>query len=308
MRRHTPRAGLVALAILLAACAGLPPPPNASPSSAPSSAIGRSSPLPSVAPPSSGSGLPAPSLPADPPIDDLFDVGRYRLAVNCSGSGAPTVVYVHGLGGARSFFDGVRRRLDDRVRVCAYDRVNSGDSDRDRNPHTATDSVRDLDALLAAADVDRPLVLVGASFGGLIALMHAATFPADVEGLVLLDATLPGYDDLLDLIPSAERGGIRAAIEGNVERVDAFASLEEADALIERVPDVAVTYLAATDPLWPSSLPVDKMTDRATEIQESFVGRFSRGRLVTVDAPHVMEPIIPDVIAEEIERVLDAVD
>jgi hypothetical protein len=58
-------------------------------------------------------------------------------------------------------------------------------------------------------------------------------------------------------------------------------------------------------PLWPTSLPVEEMTRLATRIQEELVDRFTYGRLVTVDAPHVMEPVVPDTIAEEIERILD---
>lgn len=49
---------------------------------------------------------------------------------------------------------------------------------------------RDLHALLEAAQVPGPYVLLGASFGGLIADMYAATYPDQVVGMVLLDASL----------------------------------------------------------------------------------------------------------------------
>lgn len=42
-----------------------------------------------------------------------------------------------------------------------------------------------------AADVDRPLVLVGHSYGGLYARQYAAMYPADVAGMVLVDSAHP---------------------------------------------------------------------------------------------------------------------
>ena len=56
-------------------------------------------------------------------------------------------------------------------------------------PRNAGDLVADLRALLAAGGVLPPYVLVGHSFGGLVARLFASTVPdEDVVGLVLVDA------------------------------------------------------------------------------------------------------------------------
>ncbi len=53
------------------------------------------------------------------------------------------------------------------TRVCAYDRAGYAASDPAPNePRTADNVIGDLRALLAAAEVAGPYVLVGSSFGG----------------------------------------------------------------------------------------------------------------------------------------------
>ena len=54
--------------------------------------------------------------------------------------------------------------------------------------------VDDLHALLAAANVDGPYVLVGHSYGGMVVRVYAAAYPHDVAGLVLLDSAHPDQD------------------------------------------------------------------------------------------------------------------
>jgi pimeloyl-ACP methyl ester carboxylesterase len=67
------------------------------------------------------------------------------------------VVYLHGLGGDGSDVnESIGPRLTSQARVCTYDRVNVGRSDRVSGRHSGADSVRDLRALLAAADVPAP--------------------------------------------------------------------------------------------------------------------------------------------------------
>jgi pimeloyl-ACP methyl ester carboxylesterase len=81
------------------------------------------------------------------------------------------------------------------TRACAYDRpgttLGAGDfsrSDPVHQPRTAKDAVADLHALLRAAKIPGPYVLVGHSTGGLIVRLYAGTYPEEVCGMVLVDA------------------------------------------------------------------------------------------------------------------------
>jgi pimeloyl-ACP methyl ester carboxylesterase len=60
-------------------------------------------------------------------------------------------------------------------------------SDTVTQPTSTRDASTDLHALLHAADVPGPYVLVGHSYGGLITRLYASTYPEEVRGLVLVD-------------------------------------------------------------------------------------------------------------------------
>ena len=65
-------------------------------------------------------------------------------------------------------------------------------------------------------------------------------------------------------------------------------------------------YLAADPPDLPPTWSVERLTVAIRRIQRQYVGRFSPGRLVPVATPHYMEPLIPERIAREVERVIAA--
>ena len=93
------------------------------------------------------------------------------------------------------------------TRVCAYDRpgtatvlddgLHPSRSDPVAMPRNAALSVADLHALLQAADVPGPYVLVGHSYGGMLVRLYAAEYPDEVVGMVLVDAFSEGMKDQL---------------------------------------------------------------------------------------------------------------
>lgn len=59
-------------------------------------------------------------------------------------------------------------------------------------PRKVKDAVAELHALLKAAAIPSPYVLVGHSTGGLVSRLYASTYPKEVVGLVLVDAIPEG--------------------------------------------------------------------------------------------------------------------
>ena len=241
-------------------------------------------------------------------LDGSFDAGGHKLHLRCQGNGAPgspTVVYLHGLGGDGSDIKSINTPLASQVRVCTYDRLNVGRSDSDPGRHTGADSVRDLHALLDAAGVAGPYLLVGFSFGGLLAIMYAGTYPDQVMGLVSLDGSLPTDDQVDQLIPKDERARVMAEQDANQERVEFYRTLDQAKALVARVPDVPVTYLAARPVELPPNWPVKRMQAFIAAKQVQFTKAVPNGRLVEVQSSHDIDLEQPELVIKEINRILE---
>ncbi|MGD0303302.1 MAG: alpha/beta hydrolase [Candidatus Acidiferrales bacterium] len=126
-----------------------------------------------------------------PPPGRLIDVGGFRLHVLEAGTaraGVPTVILEAGLMSTVMSWGALQRRLAEKYRVVSYDRAGLGWSDLGPMPRTADRITDELHRLLERAGIAPPYVLVGHSFGGLMAPNFAAHCPDDVVGLVLVDA------------------------------------------------------------------------------------------------------------------------
>ena len=79
--------------------------------------------------------------------------------------------------------------LGRKTRTCAYDRAGIGASDAIPGVHDAGEEIRDLERLLDRGRIEPPYVLVGHSYGGLLARLFAHAHPDQTGGVVLIDAT-----------------------------------------------------------------------------------------------------------------------
>lgn len=140
-------------------------------------------------------------------------------------AGAGTIVCVHGLGGSALNFGAVGPLLADGHRVLVMDLPGHGRSAA--GVPVAADAVRTLvrqiDGFLEQV-AREPVVLVGHSLGGVLAVLHAAASPASVRRLVLLDPPVPHRTRLpVDLRLAAKLAllrapGVRRAVERRVQR------------------------------------------------------------------------------------------
>ena len=132
-----------------------------------------------------------PRTAAGPMPGRLVDVGGYRLHLQCTGTGAPTVVLLNGLGETSPQWARVLPAVGGMTRVCAYDRAGQGWSEDSSKANDATTAATDLHELLTAAGESGPFVLAGHSSGGVHALAYTHLYPSQVAGLVLLDSASP---------------------------------------------------------------------------------------------------------------------
>jgi len=276
----------------------------------------------------------------------LVDIGGHRLYFACKGSGTPTVILEAGAGNNGDIwsevdpkaatktlvFDGVAQF----TRVCAYDRPGTiagsetilrSRSDPAPMPRNAGDVVADLSALLAAAGVRPPYVLVGHSFGGLVVRLFASTLPPDdVVGLVLVDAAQEDFWTKLEALVTPEqwKGMIATppppelADYRDFERLDVDASAEE------------MRKAAAARPLRPMplivlsrGLPMELPPDASAKLPANFsaeqerIWRTSQDKLVALvpgaehvvatKSGHYIQTIQPDLVIDAVRQVVEAV-
>jgi pimeloyl-ACP methyl ester carboxylesterase len=138
----------------------------------------------------------------------LVAIGNQRkLYLECRGTGSPTVVFIAGRTDRGAIWQTPQRPGEHAplvlpsvatfTRACVYDRpgtvtidgshVEPTSSTPVSQPTTASSGVADLHALLVAAKVPGPYLVVAHSYGGLIGRLFASSYPKDVTGLVLVD-------------------------------------------------------------------------------------------------------------------------
>src|SRR5262249_39815549 len=133
-------------------------------------------------------GLPAHKVPH---FVKKVDVGGYKLAIECYGTGSPTIVLDSGFSTPRSAWYWVRPRLQRTTRVCSYDRAGLGESgSRPSTIRPTTGEIMgELHTLLQRAGLTPPYVLGGWSIGGFDVRYYQHLYPAQIAGLVLVDGT-----------------------------------------------------------------------------------------------------------------------
>jgi pimeloyl-ACP methyl ester carboxylesterase len=125
-----------------------------------------------------------------PPPGHLVDIGGRRLHLVAAGEGSPAVVVIPALADNVLQWLGIIEGVAAETRACVYDRAGIGFSDPPpRGRRTPDIMAEDLHALLSAAGVPPPYVLVGHSIGGIVARRFYAHHPKMVAGIVLVDSS-----------------------------------------------------------------------------------------------------------------------
>ncbi|HLJ50134.1 MAG TPA: alpha/beta hydrolase [Bryobacteraceae bacterium] len=144
-----------------------------------------------------------------PQVGRSVDLGGRTLNIYCSGSGGPAIILESGAtwaffrdpkemyrnGTPRPGYSWVRvqSELSKSTTACWYDRAGSGWSDLGPYPRDSASQARDLHALLGAAAIAPPYVLVAESSAALDARVFTGFYPAEVAGLVLVDGVDSGF-------------------------------------------------------------------------------------------------------------------
>lgn len=122
----------------------------------------------------------------------------YSLQAEQQGQGAVAVVFESGFGQGAGVWKDTIAQLGADCTCIAYARAGLGSSGTDGAPKTIEQHLQDLGAVMDTLAPGRKVVLVGHSYGGLLATQFARQYPQRLLGVVLVDpATMGQRHDFL---------------------------------------------------------------------------------------------------------------
>jgi pimeloyl-ACP methyl ester carboxylesterase len=127
-----------------------------------------------------------------PPPGRMIDIGGAHLHLLATGASGPPVIFESGISATCLNWVQIQTEVERFAQAYTYDRASLGWSDAVDTPRTTSRIVNELRALLQAAGISPPYILVGHSFGGMLVGAYAARYPDDVGGLVLVDPLSAG--------------------------------------------------------------------------------------------------------------------
>jgi pimeloyl-ACP methyl ester carboxylesterase len=165
--------------------------------------------------------------------------------------------------------------------------------------------------LLATARVPGPYVLVGHSIGGLFTLLYSRTYPEQVAGMVLVDATPPAFASLL---PPQSLSLLKASLKApssipgyqyeGYDLDDILGSIEAAPAL-RPAPS---TLLFAGKPQPVSDPAAQALLEDVARVLDRARAQFAASipgatTLLVPDATHYIHVDRPDAVIEAVQAV-----
>ncbi len=271
------------------------------------------------------------------------EVDGHKMHINCTGDGSPAVILDSGLGDTYLSWRKVQPEIAKFTRVCSYDRAGLGYSETSFGERTSKVIAEQLHDLLQASSLAPPYILAGHSMGGYDVRMYASLYPADVAGMVLVDASHPDQENRMPpeiknmqgswereaqflefsmpfgiprLIGLCENDPALRAAECNWHT--AHEGLAEMKAFRESAAQTAATgslgnmplVVLSHDPEKPSSeLPPDlaqPMNNAWEKMQEELARLSSRGtQVIAKNSSHYIQLDRPDVVVDSVRSVVE---
>jgi len=273
----------------------------------------------------------------------LVDAVGHRMHIYCTGDGGPTVVLDSGLGDSYLSWHKVQPEIAKFTRVCSYDRAGLGYSDTSSQPRTSRVIAEELHALLQAAGVTPPYVIVGHSMGGYNVRLYTSMYPKDIAGMVLVDASHPEQENRFPpelknmegswhreaefiaytmpfgiprLLGLCDEGAIDRAADCNghtaterMAEIQAFPESAVQAALTGPFGDLPLVVLSHDPDKFSNDLPPDlaKSVNQLWEtMQEDLAHLSTRGaQTVAKNSGHYIQIDRPDVVIDAVRRIVE---
>ena len=250
----------------------------------------------------------------------LIDVGGYRLDVVRAGAGGPPIVLVAGLGDDLDEWKPVLPALAELSTTVAYSRGGLGRSEGAGRDRSAPAEVTELHALIAKLGLKRPLILVGASYGGILVRLYASEYPEEVAGLVFVDATSEDQVKRYGKLDSAYPEAFRKSFEESLKTKKGAEAAETRESLriqmagsvegMKQLPDIPMAILTSMQPKANASY-VNQTSRGYSEWRAMHEEWFNRStnaiHIETSRSGHHIQDDEPQLVVDAIRFVLDRV-
>jgi pimeloyl-ACP methyl ester carboxylesterase len=231
-----------------------------------------------------------------------MDIGDGRsLYLVCRGGGSPTVLFEAGDTAGAQSWDPVASGIGRVTRACAYDRAGVGRSSAATGCRRLPELIGDLEALLEAADVTGPFVLVAASGGGHIASSFARLHREEIAGMVFLDVPAPVSTP--DWPPPELIAELTCDHPDNVERRDHLQVEKDAWDHRAEIGDIPITIMSVDY----GDHPPDPGAIGQVEKQQGWLVMSPRAeQLVVTHTGHAIVSEDPAFVLREVVKVVEA--
>jgi pimeloyl-ACP methyl ester carboxylesterase len=245
-------------------------------------------------------------------LDQMIDVGGYRLHINCAGNpinGSPTVVMDAGGYDSSEAWSKVQPEIAKFARVCVYDRAGLGKSERRPNPsYPSQEVVKDLHTLLVKANTPSPFVLVGHSFGGMNVRLYASQHSQEVVGMVLVDSV---HEDEMDrwvaMLPLEIKQRMTDADKAQLASLAISEGQVRAAHWHSDIPLVVLTHGVVNPGDYGVPSMVDKGEALRLEMQEALARLSSRSKHVIAEkSGHYIQRDQPQLVIDSVRQVVEA--
>lgn len=243
-----------------------------------------------------------PASTPETPIDAVtgqFDAAGQRMWLDCRGQGGPTMVLIAGAWGWSKDWAPLLDDLREGGRVCVYDRPGLGSSPGREGSSTSSagPDATELAALLTSAGEPGPFLVVGHSYGGLVAQSYDDQHPELTAGMALLDPVPPYfYDHSSEAYRTLEEGDPRVTI-------DLVASSEEAGGLAP-LAGLPLVVISAGAP--PADESAESFEAWQQLHQETAAASANSLHLVAEGATHQLQVTAPDLSLAALTELRDA--
>lgn len=268
------------------------------------------------------------------PPGQYVEVDGHKMHIYTEGEGDHTIVLMSGWGDTSPYvnFLPLCKDLSTDAKVVIIERFGYGLSDVVKEERTFDKIVEDDRECLNKAGIEGPFVLCPHSIAGVEATLWVQKYPAEVEGIVGMDISIPGLDDQYKAESDAAKKqfpimkclidtGIMRVLSGNPGDADELKIMEAAISnrndinkckLNENAHLIEALHEISNNPL-PTAPTIQYISSQTTELtpgwlegHQALVDASSNGKLVKLDCTHYVYKFEEERIVKDIKEFLKA--